>query len=96
MNRRRISSAFFVALLVVLVIGCGGKSGVAAWLGSADPIPPPPLAIDELCDGSRGSTCTEATLTEVLKPPPPRADREAPYVCGCKVPMWKALASSAQ
>ena len=84
MNRRRISAAFFVGLLLVLVIGCGGKSGVAAWLGSADPIPPPPLAIDEVCDGSRGSTCTEATLTEVLKPALTAAARRP----GSTVRMW--------
>lgn len=68
MKRRRIDAALVVGLLLVLIVGCAGKSGIAAWLGTADAIPPPPLAIDAVCDGSRGSTCTEATLTEVLRP----------------------------
>jgi hypothetical protein len=68
MTPRRVIAAVFIVVLTALIAVYGGNSGVATWLGTRDRPPATPLMIDELCDGSRGSSCTEATLTEVLRP----------------------------
>jgi hypothetical protein len=79
------TAAILIALLLTgLFAGCGGNSGAATWLGAAEPAPAPPLAIEVLCDGSRGSTCTESTLSEVLKPALAAAARRP----GSTVRMW--------
>jgi hypothetical protein len=65
---RRLSVALAAGAFLVLG-ACGDNSNVAEWLGASDPAPLRPVAIDVLCDPSRGSTCTEATLGEMLAAP---------------------------
>ncbi|MCU1349806.1 MAG: hypothetical protein JWO56_2836 [Acidobacteria bacterium] len=64
MIRRFLSILLIVSL--IFLAACGGGSSVATWFGASEPAPVTPLAIDTLCDGSGGSSCTESTLAETL------------------------------
>src|ERR1700741_3854740 len=62
-------------LLVILVALLAGLSASCDWskrtvvdMGLIDSPAPAPLVDELVCDGSRGSTCTEATLALVLRP----------------------------
>ncbi len=65
--RRTIALLFLLPLLLFCFLGCNdGPATLAAWLGASDKPLPPSLTEDVLCDPSAGSTCSEATLREVL------------------------------
>jgi hypothetical protein len=50
-----------------LLAGCGNfGQTLGNWLGTRDKPPQPPIVADIICDPSSGSTCTEATLDDVL------------------------------
>ncbi|MBV8547515.1 MAG: hypothetical protein JO093_13710 [Acidobacteria bacterium] len=62
----RLTTAFL--FLFILASSCTDTPAtLGTWSGAADKPLPPPLTVDVLCDPSAGSTCTEATLREVLR-----------------------------
>lgn len=65
MKRRSLAVVLLVVALLLLG-ACGGNSKVDEWLGTSDPAAVQPVVVDFLCDPSRGSSCTEATLVETL------------------------------
>jgi hypothetical protein len=64
--KRGSLAVLLVVVALLLPGGCGGNSKLDEWLGTSDPAPVQPVVIDFLCDPSRGSSCTEATLLETL------------------------------
>ena len=72
-------------LTTLLLTGCGNfGQTVASWFGTRDKPPQPPIITEIACDPSSGSTCTEATLDNVLAAVLPRA-AERP---GSAVRVW--------
>ena len=73
-------SLFTIGIVVAVSLGitaCDGVprnsfDGVAESIGLADPPPLPPLIIDGLCDSSEGSSCSAATLRELIDNVMPR------------------------
>ena len=61
--------ALLAAVLIgaLLLAGCGNfGSTLENWLGAHDKPAPKATVVDVICDPSSGSTCTEATLDNVL------------------------------
>jgi len=80
---KRRAIALLVAALAIAACRNGGSS-VAELLGISDKPAPHAMAIDILCDPSRGSTCTAATLRRVL----PEALKHAAARPGSTVRLW--------
>jgi hypothetical protein len=58
----------FCGILVGTLTGCGWSKRTAVDLGLLDAPALSPVAVEVLCDGSRGSTCSASTLALVLSP----------------------------
>ena len=73
-------------LAVVVVAGCGGKSGnkIGEWFGATDKPQKASVFYDELCDPSSGSTCSAETLRETSE----SVLREAVDQPGSIVRLW--------
>jgi len=64
----RVAATVLVAIFVGTLAGCDWSKRTVVDLGLVDAPAPPPLAVEVLCDGSRGSTCSVSTLALVLNP----------------------------
>jgi len=73
-------------LAVVVVAGCGGKTGntIGEWFGATDKPQKVPVFYDQLCDPSSGSTCSAETLRETSE----SVLREAVDQPGSIVRLW--------
>jgi hypothetical protein len=68
-NRRSLAVVLVVvALLAGLFASCDWSKRTVVDMGLIDSPAPAPLMDDVTCDGSRGSTCSTATLALVLSP----------------------------
>jgi hypothetical protein len=64
--RRAVATVFFAIL--GMLIGCDWSKRTVVDMGLIDSPAPAPLVDDVACDGSRGSTCSAATLALTLRP----------------------------
>src|SRR5262245_251965 len=65
--RRMIALLLLPLMLLFFVSACSdGPATFASWFGASDKPLLPPVIEEVLCDPSAGSTCSEATLREVL------------------------------
>lgn len=69
MKRRSLAVVLVVvALLAGLSTACDWSKRTVVDMGLIDSPAPAPLVDDVACDGSRGSTCSAATLALTLRP----------------------------
>ncbi len=68
MKPNRAITVLFLAILVGTLAGCDWSKRTVVDMGLVDGPAPARIAVEVLCDGSRGSTCTIETLTLILTP----------------------------
>jgi hypothetical protein len=67
-RRSLVVLLILVALLAGLSASCDWSKRTVVDMGLIDSPAPAPLVDDVACDGSRGSTCSAATLAQALRP----------------------------